>query len=555
MDNILKHFKMNIKLFMPSMKLITPLLLSVIFLAGFNSWLSFLIQMLTETIFLGISYSFLNISIILILSCILFIAMQYIFIITSEMIHQHIEKKIKENMMLNLMGGNNDAEDKSTGNILNNYMKDAEVQAGFFTKAIIPLLRTLLNIILGLIYVTAFSKEIGFLVFMLSLIILVANIFISKKMRGDYLNWQNFEDDKKTFFIEIFNNMPVVKVFTMLPSLSAKKDAMTKKIMSHSEAYYKKHSILTVISQNGEYIILLIIIIYGLYLVNGKILTIGALIGIWNACSGSIIYPISMLPDLFGNLANALGSRQRLDGLIGCVEVNSDKVFEADYLSRSIESENPFIKIEANNVYFKYELNSPLLEDVSFKYCTGDFIYITGKSGCGKSTLIKLIMQMLKPDKGEICLYINEQKIENKSISKYISYVAQEHVIFNLSVIDNICLGLDVAKDKVYELCMKLDIHEDIENLDNGYDTMLNEDINLSVGQIQRLSIARALLLNRPIIIFDEPFSSLDANNRNIALESIKPLIEQKICFIVTHDVDLVDYDKHCVISLCKEME
>ena len=194
-----------------------------------------------------------------------------------------------------------------------------------------------------------------------------------------------------------------------------------------------------------------------------------------------------------------------------------------------------FKKLEVNNLTFKYFSNKKfVIDDLSFSINKLDKVAIVGKSGSGKSTLINLIIGYLKPSLGKIIVN-NKYQVFNLDCS----YVPQEVFIFDETIIKNICLNF--KKEKVNFIKLKkiikiLNLENFIEESDKGYETVLsNSGDGLSIGQKQRIGIARSLYKDSDIYIFDEFTSSLDIATEKEIIESLKEFLKLKTVIIITH--------------------
>ena len=168
---------------------------------------------------------------------------------------------------------------------------------------------------------------------------------------------------------------------------------------------------------------------------------------------------------------------------------------------------------------------------------TGKTYRIKGPSGSGKSTLIGIILGLLKPNDGDII--IDNKKVIDFKWSKTLSYVSQNIFLFDGTIVENICLGIDKSKikiQKVNEVLRKTNLYDFVYSLDDNINHNLGENgVNFSGGQSQRLAIARALYKNPEILILDEVTSALDSENENKILETIKNLDGQTTCIIISH--------------------
>lgn len=208
--------------------------------------------------------------------------------------------------------------------------------------------------------------------------------------------------------------------------------------------------------------------------------------------------------------------------------------------------------IEFKDVNFKYNSKN-LFYNLNFKIEPNKMTAIVGKSGEGKSTILKLINKSYEIDNGTILIDdLNINDLSEDTIKNSISIVSQSPYIFNLSIKDNIKLANPEATDEeITNVCKKAQIHDLIMEMPEGYDTIVGENgVILSGGQKQRIAIARALIKESKIILFDEATSSLDNNNQEKIKNIIKDLAKNHTVIIVAHRLStIVDADNILVLS------
>lgn len=194
-------------------------------------------------------------------------------------------------------------------------------------------------------------------------------------------------------------------------------------------------------------------------------------------------------------------------------------------------------EINLENITFKYT-NKYIFKNFNLHIKEKEKLAIVGHSGSGKSTLVKLLMKQYKLETGSI--KIDNQNIEyfnSESISKNITYVNQDVYLFNRTIKENIAyIKPEATEEELIDACKKAGCLEFIMLKEKGFDTLVGErGVQLSGGEKQRIALARAFLLNKPILILDEPTSALDATSESIIQQSIKELIKDKTVIIIAH--------------------
>ncbi len=252
--------------------------------------------------------------------------------------------------------------------------------------------------------------------------------------------------------------------------------------------------------------------------------------------------PINEIAGIYSELQSALAAAERIFGLMDETPEPADRA-EATPLPR-VEGE-----VELKNVTFGYTPEKTILTGFSLKAEPGKLVAIVGPTGAGKSTLINLLMRFYETEQGELFL---DQKpfdqITRESLRLSYSMVLQETWLFYGTIYDNIAYGRpEATREEVIAAAKAAGIHPFIEGLPEGYDTILTDDAaNISKGQKQLLTIARAMLMDCPMLILDEATSNVDTRTEKLVQKAMRELMAHKTCFVVAHrlstirDADLI---------------
>ena len=201
-------------------------------------------------------------------------------------------------------------------------------------------------------------------------------------------------------------------------------------------------------------------------------------------------------------------------------------------------------KIELKNISFFFDKGKKkIINNINLLIRKNKKVGIIGKSGCGKTTLLNIILGFLKPQEGNLIIDNNQFTIEDSERwLANVSYVPQNPIILNDTIKTNITLEhVDINSDKLKFAIDNACLYQDIKNFPNQLETLLGPgEINLSTGQKQRISIARALYKNSPIIILDEPTSALDVATEKIVIENLFSL-KNVTLIMVTHKTNFLD--------------
>tara|TARA_Y100000768_G_C23927773_1_gene658433 strand:- start:259 stop:1350 length:1092 start_codon:yes stop_codon:yes gene_type:complete len=226
---------------------------------------------------------------------------------------------------------------------------------------------------------------------------------------------------------------------------------------------------------------------------------------------------------------------------------NSFEVLESDLLN-STETKTKFFKIinlkniKLNKISFSYSNNS-ILDKFSYTFNIGNIYGLVGESGSGKSTLLKIIMGFIKPISGEV--RINDVAI-NDSWLQNVSYVSQNNIIVNASIGKNIDINYNGNKksyNEIISLLESLGLGSYLKEINYNLDHILSQKgSNISGGQLQRISIARALYNKSQLIIFDEATSSLDDLNQKLVMKILKDISKKAIIIVSTHRIETLEF-------------
>ena len=226
-------------------------------------------------------------------------------------------------------------------------------------------------------------------------------------------------------------------------------------------------------------------------------------------------------------------------------------ILEEDNLEKETWGSNTYNDITGNiefkDLVFSYNSSNKILNNISFKIKSKEKNAIIGMSGSGKTTIFKLLLKQYDNYSGEILIDNHDLRdFSEKSLRNTITIVNQEPMLFNMSIKENLLMVKEDATDiEIKNACKLANIDEFIESLPNKYDEIIEENTtNLSVGQKQRIAIARAMLKNTPIILFDEVTSALDRNSKREVEKTINNLSKEKTVVVISHALDSIkEYD------------
>ncbi|SCL90357.1 putative multidrug export ATP-binding/permease protein [Sporanaerobacter sp. PP17-6a] len=257
-----------------------------------------------------------------------------------------------------------------------------------------------------------------------------------------------------------------------------------------------------------------------------------------------LLWPVRQMGRVLTDMGKAFVSLKR----IGEIFSNPIEIMEENHEKPRIEGNVSF-----NNVYFEYEKNKPILNNITFDVKKGETVAILGPTGSGKSSLVYLLARLYEYKDGSITIDgIELNKIDKKWIRKNVGIVLQEPFLFAKTVKENIKLSNPMMDDrKVFEAAKVASIHKDILSFENGYETAVGErGVSLSGGQKQRIAIARTIINECPIVVFDDSLSAVDTETDISIRKSLNLRRNLSTTFIISHRISTVcEADKIIVLD------
>ena len=273
-----------------------------------------------------------------------------------------------------------------------------------------------------------------------------------------------------------------------------------------------------------------IILIIGAFHVRDGRLTIGELLVILNYVD-SLYSPIQGLTDVMTNMQMSLASGERV---IEVMDVDPEIADRPD--ARTLERVVGAVSFES--VDFAYGESAPVLHDVSFAAAAGEVIAIVGPTGAGKTTIASLIVRFYDPASGRVTLDGQDlRELTVRTLRDHVSLVLQEPILFSATIRENIAYGRpDAPMGEIVEAAKAANAHDFISKLPGGYDAEVGQrGAHLSGGERQRISVARAFLKDAPVLVLDEPTSSIDSRTEAVILDALDRLIVGRTTFIIAH--------------------
>jgi len=421
-----------------------------------------------------------------------------------------------------------------SGKIITRITNDVENMNELLTSGIVSLLGDMLMVVFSIIFLFYINLKLSLISLIPLPVAIIAALFLGNRMEKIYEKVRDILTRMNIHMQESLTGLPIIQTFGVEKTNLSKFSNITKDFRF---TFHKAQMLNIMLRQSINALsytsIVFVIVFGGLFALKGTA-TVGTIVA-FLVYLNQLYGPLGDLSDRFSILQNAISSMAKLDDFLTSnnVEKEGNKRFK-----KPVQGE-----IELENVSFSYDKDSIILENINMKIKKGEKVAIVGFTGAGKSTIANLILSFYEPDSGSVKIDGIDTKILNKKeLRKNSAIVLQNIFIFKGSVRDNIALGReDFTEEKIINAAKEIGVHDFIMKLPNGYDTELStEGKNISVGERQLVSFARALVYNPKILILDEATASIDTNTEEIIENGIKKLMKDRTSIVIAHRLSTI---------------
>jgi ATP-binding cassette subfamily B protein len=439
-------------------------------------------------------------------------------------------------------------DEARTGDLITRVTSDIEAVQDFINSALLGMLVNVMTLV-GMIGVM-FYLNWRFTLIALSVapVLFLVVYYYTRRIKSASRAVRKQEGQLLSIVQEVLTSIRVVKAF-------AREDYEQQRFETESlanvEAGLQARSIKARLSPLVEVIVAIgtcLVLWYGARLALAGELSAGVLI-VFLLYLGKMYKPMRDLSKMTDTVSKALVGYERIR-----------EVLDIESRVQDVRGARPAPRfkgqIEFSQVTFSYAEGNDALKDVSFKIDAGQVAAIVGPSGTGKTTLVSLIPRFYDPVSGHVAIDGTDiRKYQLKSLRDQISFVLQDTLLFRATIRENIAYGKpNAAPAEIRRAAELADAHEFIEQMPDGYDTMVGErGLSLSGGQRQRIAIARAIIRDTPILILDEPTAGLDAASEHAVIGALDTLMKGRTSVVIAHQLATIRHAD--IIFVIKDAE
>ena len=415
-------------------------------------------------------------------------------------------------------------------------LRDFDSIRSFFTNATLVAMIDLPFAFLFLIVIYYIGGTMALIPFITIVLILIYALIIKYPLQESIKSTHEASAKKNSILIETLNNIETLKSIGIFGNKQWSWEEASGEIAKKSLHTRILSSSIPTITGLLIQLNTVCIIIYGVYLIQDFQLTMGGLIASVILASRTVA-PMGQAAALITNYNDAKASYDVLNEIVSMpVERPNNKEFVTRPQFNG--------KIEFQNVTFTYpNCDIPALNNISFTINASEHVAIVGRMGSGKSTILKLILKLYEPDSGIIFIDgIDINQIDPADLRKHIGYTSQQISLFSGTVKDNIIFKASYASDTQMLKAAKISgVESFVRKHPRGYEMPIGEGgVGLSGGQAQSIGLARAILLDQPIMIFDEPTSAMDQQTEKKLLQNMQGYLNEKTTIFVTQKLTLL---------------
>lgn len=419
------------------------------------------------------------------------------------------------------------------GDILSRVTNDVDTISQSLNQSIGTLLTSIVMLFGTLVMMIYNSGILTITTILSSLVGFVFITIIMKKSQKYFKAQQQNLGDINGQIEEVYTGHNVIKAYNAGERVIDEFEQMNTQLYTSAwKSQFLSGLMMPIMQFAGNFSYVMVCIVGGALAINGKI-SFGVIVAF-------MIYvrlftnPLSDIAQSFNTLQRAAAAGERV------FEFLNEEELEEEHVTEKLEKAKG--EVEFKNVRFGYNPDKIIIKDFSVKVNPGEKIAIVGPTGAGKTTIVNLLMRFYEINSGQILIDgIDTKNISRDNLRDQFCMVLQDSWVFEASVRENITFGeKDITDEELIDVCKRVNLDHFIRTLPNGYDTILNDKQSLSQGQLQLLTIARAMVSHAPMLILDEATSSVDTRTEIIVQDAMDELAKGRTSFVIAHRLSTV---------------
>ena len=419
------------------------------------------------------------------------------------------------------------------GDILSRVTNDVDTISQSLNQSVGSLLTSVVMLVGTVVMMIYNSGILTVTTILSSLVGFVVIIIIMKKSQKHFKAQQENLGDINGQIEEVYTGHDVIKAYNAGEMMIDEfEETNTKLYTSAWKSQFLSGLMMPVMQFAGNFSYVMVCIVGGALAINGKI-SFGVIVAF-------MIYvrlftnPLSDIAQSFNTLQRAAAAGERV------FEFLNEKELEEENVTEKLDRAKG--EVEFKDVRFGYNPDKIIIKDFSVKVNPGEKIAIVGPTGAGKTTIVNLLMRFYEINDGQILVDgIDTKKLSRDNLRDQFCMVLQDSWIFEASVRENITFGEEnITDEELIDVCKRVNLDHFIRTLPQGYDTILNDKQSLSQGQLQLLTIARAMVSHAPMLILDEATSSVDTRTEIIVQDAMDELAKGRTSFVIAHRLSTI---------------
>jgi ATP-binding cassette subfamily B multidrug efflux pump len=417
------------------------------------------------------------------------------------------------------------------GDIISILSVDIENMTEGLLGLLTQMLTGIITVIGTLVFLAIMSPFVAFAVLLITPLSIIIAKFITSRSSEMFKQQQSIIGELGGLAEESISGMPVIKTYLLEDTQYKKFEEINARLYKAGQKAQFYSSLVNPTTRFVNHISYIAVGVSGGWLaINGSI-SVGQIAAMLSYAT-QFAKPINEITGVTTQMQNAIASLKRVFSLI-------DADPEKEDASNVLEVKDGTVSFQ--KVSFSYDSSVPLIKDLNIDVSKNNLIAIVGPTGAGKSTMVNLLMRFYDIDEGRITIDGTDIfDVTRDSLRKSFAMVMQDVWIFKGTVFDNIAFGKpDATLEEVVEAAKNAHIHSFIETLPKGYDTVITQE-DMSVGQLQLLTIARAMLVNPPMLILDEATSSVDTRTEQYITRTFNRMMKGRTSFVIAHRLSTI---------------